>query len=120
MTRFERLQPQDSLEWAVRLMLATHQRDFPVVDAWGRLAGLLDRETLLTGLSAAGRECAVLESMDRDPPVVGPSAPLDDALQRLQRGRAVLVAEDGELLGMITAEKVGQLIDVLEHVHPQS
>ena len=44
---------------------------------------LLDRETLLAGLSTTGRESAVLESMDRDPPVVGPSAPLDDALQRL-------------------------------------
>ncbi len=118
MTRFESLQPQDTLEWAARLMLATHQRDFPVVDAWGRLAGLLDRGTLLAGLSRVGKESAVLESMDRDPPVVGPSASLDDALQRLQRGRAVLVAEEGELLGMITAEKVAQLIEVLEHVYP--
>ncbi len=46
-TRFETLAPQDSLGRAAEMLLATHQQDFPVVDAWGRVAGMLSRAALL-------------------------------------------------------------------------
>jgi stage IV sporulation protein FB len=114
MTRFERLQPQDPLSWATRLFLATHQRHFPVIDAWGRVAGLLDRAALIDGLSTRGPDVAVLEVMRRQVPIVPPEAELADVLRALQ-GRPdlpALVVDDDQLLGMIDLEKIVQFNEV--------
>ena len=118
MTRIEVLAPQDSLEWAGRLFLATHQRDFPVVDAWGRVAGLLDRDALLAGLAARGREGAVLDAMSREVVTVAPDHPLEEVLRVLQsqRGRPILVVEDERLVGMVTLEKLMQMIEVIRRL----
>jgi len=53
-TRFEALAPHDTLGRAAELLLATHQHDFPVLDAWNRVAGVLPRAKLLEGLAARG------------------------------------------------------------------
>ena len=118
MTRFERLAPQDSLEWAARLLLATHQRDFPVVDAWGRLAGTLERGVLLGALSARGAETAVLEVMEREPPTVTTGTALEEALKLLHRTgvRMLPVVDEERLVGLLSLEKVGQMVDVLDGV----
>ncbi len=118
MTSFETVAPQDSLEWAVRLFLATHQRDFPVIDAWGRVAGLLDRASLLRGLAAFGRDGAVLEAMDRQPPQVRPDTPLEEVFRTLTGlpQRVVLVVDGDRLRGLVTFEKLMQLIEVLPRI----
>lgn len=116
MTRFETLRPQDSLEWAVRLLLATHQRDFPVIDAWGRTAGLLDRGSLMDGITRYGPGAAVLEAMDRDYPRVPADAPLEEVVEQLGGRSALLVLAGDELRGIVTSEKLGQLIEVLERL----
>jgi Zn-dependent protease/CBS domain-containing protein len=118
MTRFETLKPQDSLEWAARLCLATHQRHFPVVDAWGRVAGLLDRAALLGGLSTLGRDAAVLEAMRRGVEGVSPAAPLEEVLRRLlsSQQETVLVVEDDRLLGMLDLDKVSHFVDVTRRI----
>ncbi|MEM1245051.1 MAG: M50 family metallopeptidase [Acidobacteriota bacterium] len=116
-TRFERLAPQDSLEWAGRLFLATHQRDFPVIDAWGRVAGMLDRAALMRGLAEHGAEAAVLEAMNREVVTVPPDAPLAEVVRLLQQepGRPVVVQSDDGLLGLITVEKLGTFTDFVRH-----
>ena len=118
MTRFETLKPQDSLEWAARLCLATHQRHFPVVDAWGRVAGLLDRAALLGGLSTYGRDAAVLEAMRRGVEGVPPSTPLEEVLRRLlsSQQETMLVVEDERLLGMLDLDKVSQFVEVTRRI----
>lgn len=115
MTKLEKLAPQDSLEWATRLFLATTQRDFPVIDGWGRVAGVLDRASLLRGLALFGRSGAVLQAMNREPTKVAPTTPLEEVLRLLGGAStsSVLVVEDDRLAGVITLEKVGQLIQVL-------
>jgi Zn-dependent protease/predicted transcriptional regulator len=113
-TRFETLVPNDSLARAAELLLATHQHDFPVIDAWGRVAGVLHRTALLAGLAGEGRERAVLEYMDREPVAVSPEAPLEEVLKLLQ-GRPpgpILVVGEGGLEGMITLENFGELVEV--------
>ena len=118
MTRFETLAPQDSLEWAARLFLATHQRDFPVVDAWGRVAGMLDRASMLRALAVHGPAAAVLEAMQRSPETVPPEAPLEDVLRRLQaqRGGAIVVEDESGVLGMVTIDKLTAWIDVVQRL----
>lgn len=113
-TRFETLAPNDSLARAAELLLATHQHDFPVIDAWGRVAGVLQRSALLAGLAGEGRESAVLEYMDREPIAVPPTAPLEEVLRLLQSRPMgpVLVVGEGGLEGMITLENFGELIEI--------
>lgn len=113
-TQFATLAPQDSLGRAAELLLATHQHDFPVVDLWGRVAGLLPRTTLIAALAEHGRDAAVLEAMEREIATVRPDASLDDVLSGLQGRPAapVLVVGDKGLEGMITLENLGELIEV--------
>ncbi|MCB9377203.1 MAG: site-2 protease family protein [Holophagales bacterium] len=113
-TRFETLKPEDSLGRAAELLLATHQHDFPVIDAWGRVAGVLHRSALLAGLAGEGRDHPVLELMDRQPIAVAPETPLEEVLRLLQArplGPILVVGEQG-LAGMITFENFGELIEV--------
>jgi stage IV sporulation protein FB len=113
-TRFETVAPQDPIGRVADLLIATHQQDFPVIDAWGRIAGVLSRVALLSALAAAGRDTAVLEVMDRQPRVVPPELPLDQVLRYLQTPppAPVLVAGPSGLLGMVTLDNLGELIAV--------
>ena len=115
-TKFETVAPQDPIGRVADLLIASHQQDFPVIDAWGRIAGVLSRVALLGALAAGGRDTAVLEVMDRQPRVVPPELPLDQVLRYLQ-GRPpapVLVAGPAGLLGMVTLDNLGEVIAVSE------
>jgi Zn-dependent protease len=116
--RFETLQPQDTLGRAAELLLATHQHDFPVLDAWNRVAGVLPRVRLLEGLARSGGSAAVLDVMQRDPVVVAPDAALDVVLQHLQAdpARPLLVVENGTLVGMLTLENLSEFIVVAKQL----
>jgi stage IV sporulation protein FB len=113
-TRFDTLAPQDTLGRATELLLATHQQDFPVIDAWGRVAGTLGRSALLEGLARLGQGGAVLEVMRREPRTVSPDTPLDEVLPLFQGdpGAPILVADETGLKGMITLDNLGELIEV--------
>lgn len=118
-TRYETIAPQESLGRAAELLVATHQQDFPVIDAWGRVAGLLHRGALLAALAApGGRERAILEVMDREPQVVPADMPLEAVLRYLQSRplQPILVVGQGGgeagLLGMITLDNLGELIQI--------
>jgi Zn-dependent protease/CBS domain-containing protein len=111
-SRFEVLRPQDSLGRAAELLLATHQHDFPVLDAWDRVAGVLPRVRLLEELARSGSATPVLDVMQRDPVVVAPDTPLDAVLGHLQADpvRPLLVVENGKLAGMLTLENLSEFI----------
>ncbi len=117
---FETLAPQDSLGHAAERLLATHQQDFPVVDAWRRVAGVLTRATLLRGLARQGNEAAVLDVMERAFPTVEPGVDLTEVLRLLQTnpGVPVLVLDDEGLRGMITLENLAEFIEVARHARP--
>jgi Zn-dependent protease/CBS domain-containing protein len=113
-TRFETLAPQDDLRHATQLLLDSHQHDFPVVDAWGRIAGVLSRSAMLASLAERGPAAAVLEIMDREVSTVEQGAAMDEVLRRLQTdpGKPVLVVQDGRLVGMITLENLAEFIEI--------
>jgi stage IV sporulation protein FB len=117
-TKFETLAPQDTLGRAAELLLATHQHDFPVIDAWNRIAGVLPRARLLEGLAASGRDTNVLEVMLRDTVQVAPATDLEFVLQHLQRDPStpLLVVEDGALRGMVTLENLAEFIVVARQI----
>ena len=121
-TRFETLAPQDTLGRAAEVLLASHQQDFPVLDAWQRVAGVLPRSTLLKALAREGRDAAVLDVMHRQPIVVEPWDPLDRVLAALQAspGDPVLVLEQGRLVGMITLDNLAEFIELAKAARPRS
>jgi len=113
-TRFEVLAPQDSLTQAAERLLATHQQDFPVVDSWERVAGILPRGRLLEGLAQAGGSTPVMEIMERRFPRAAPEDDLQHILQLL-RARPqcpVVVLEDERIVGMVTLENLTEFIEV--------
>lgn len=113
MTRCERLAPQDTIEWAVRLLLSTTQRQFPVVDGWGRIAGEVDRDRLLEFVSRCPGDTPLLELMNREPLTVTEDCDLLEALRQLQSSaRALWVVRDHELRGMLTADGLSQFVEV--------
>ena len=117
-TKFDSLAPHDTLGRAAELLLTSHQHDFPVLDAWNRVAGVLPRARLLEGLARSGRDTSVLEVMLRNPVEVAPAADLESVLQYLQSdpGTPLLVVEDGALRGMITFENLAEFIVVARQI----
>jgi Zn-dependent protease/CBS domain-containing protein len=117
-TKFDSLAPHDTLGRAAELLLASHQHDFPVLDAWNRVAGVLPRAQLLEGLARSGRDTSVLDVMLRDPVAVAPATDLEVVLQQLQGDPAtpLLVVEDGALRGMITFENLAEFIVVAHQI----
>jgi stage IV sporulation protein FB len=113
-TRFESVAPQSALGEVAELRLQTGQAVFPVVDAWGRLAGAVTRDTLVDGLSRFGSDAAVLEAMHREVPRAAPEAPLDEVLDQLQnaKGLPVFLVDEDRLVGMVTQQSLGELMEI--------
>jgi stage IV sporulation protein FB len=113
-TGFETLAPQESLREVWQRGSTTAQRDFPVIDLWGRVVGVLSRGRLMHSLSEQGGDGLVLEAMDRDMRFVEPGDDLRAILRELRTrpGSPLLVMRDGKLLGMITLERLAEVIEL--------
>lgn len=114
-TRFETLSPAARIEDAVALLIATTQREFPVVDGGGALRGVLTREAMIQALKEQGPEAPVLEAMTREIPLVRARQCLADAMEALQQTQAPAVGVTdaaGRLVGLVTPETVGELMMV--------
>jgi stage IV sporulation protein FB len=120
MTEFETLAPQESLARAADRVLATHQRDFPVVDAWERVVGILTHGALMRGLEAGAEGRAVLDVMERRFASVPPDLELGEVLRLLQAnaGVPVLVLDGERLRGMISLENLSEFVEISRRVRP--
>jgi Zn-dependent protease/predicted transcriptional regulator len=118
LTQFSPLHPWDPLEEAVRLLLAGSEQDFPVIDD-GRMVGVLTRKRLMRALAEGDERSTriqqVMESACR-PGRVGDM--LDAVFRRMQEEECAMipVMRDGRLVGMLTAENVGELVMITSSV----
>jgi Zn-dependent protease/CBS domain-containing protein len=112
-TRFETLGPGETLQAALGHVLAGFQHDFPVVEA-GRVVGVLTRADIMKGLTQQGADTPVAAVMTSRFDHVAPSEMLEGAVQRLQASGcpAMPVVRDGELVGVLTMENVGEFLMV--------
>jgi len=112
------LAPTDPLSRAVGAVLGGFQQDFPVVDGNG-VVGVLTRNGMVKGLSEHGPDSPVADSMQREFETTSPAEPLDDAFARLQacRCRTLPVIDRGRLVGVLTAENVGEFVMIRNVVH---
>jgi CBS domain-containing protein len=114
-TKFSKLDRSATLDEAIEQLLATTQREFPVVDADGRFEGLLTREAMIRALRDSGPGTAVASVMRKDIPHTHPRRNLQDSLRVMQEAGtpAVAVVDDaGRLVGLMTHENLGEMLMV--------
>jgi Zn-dependent protease/predicted transcriptional regulator len=112
MTDFRSLKPNDTLQRAVELVLATPQQDFPVVDD-GTVVGVLPSRELMVALQKQGQEALVGDVMRRDFLSVDANDMLDTALTRVQASECCLTApvmQHNVMVGLLTAENVREFL----------
>jgi Zn-dependent protease/CBS domain-containing protein len=111
LTRFQTLAPQNTLSYAVELILAGSQQDFPVVDG-SKVVGVLTRGDLIKALNARGADTPVSEVMQRNFEVADSYEMLEVAFARLQACGCptVPVLRFGQLVGLLTTENVGEFL----------
>jgi CBS domain-containing protein len=113
LTAFRSLTATDPLSTAIDVLQHGGQHDFPVTQD-GRLVGLLTRQDLLAGVRESGPQSRVADAMQRDFLVVDPNEMLDVALGRLDARQlsTAAVVQDGSLIGLLTAEAVGEFLNL--------
>jgi Zn-dependent protease/predicted transcriptional regulator len=112
MTEFRTLSPRDNLSQVVAYILAGSQHDFPVVDANGRVAGVLERDTFMKALTEHGQSVPVMDFIRRDLPEVDSHEMLEMVLNRIQESgtKTLPVTHAGQLVGMITMENITEFL----------
>ena len=111
-TEFHTLAPSDPLSRAVKFVLSGFQQDFPVVEADGKVVGVLTRTALIAALAESGTGSAVGEVMQREFPTAGPSEMVESVFTRLQESAcpSMPVLHENKLVGLLTAENLGEFL----------
>ncbi len=123
LTDYRTLTPFDTLGHAADLLLAGTQHDFPIVAASDHsFRGLLTRAELLAGLTRAGRDALVGDHAKTAISSVEASSPLVAAVARLREGEGpcLQIVEQGEAVGLLTLENVGEFLMVREALAGES
>jgi Zn-dependent protease/CBS domain-containing protein len=114
-TRFATLTGNEHIDHAVETLLQTSQTEFPVVDSSQRLIGLVGRAEIIRALRELGPSAPVSDVMVKDIPTIERSHRLEEAFRLLQEKSvpAVGVVDyAGRLIGLVTAETVGEMLMV--------
>ena len=109
LTDFKTLAPGQTLADATRLVLAGSQQDFPVLER-DSVVGVLAHRELFLALREQGEDAAVANVMRREFAKLSADAPLETALapENVEKGLAMPVLDGGRLVGLVTAENVGE------------
>ncbi len=108
--RTETVTPSHTFGQVLDSVIHGYQEDFPVVDESGNLVGMLTRDEIMAAAHSPERYQSVRELMKTNVPTISSQADLfEDGLRILQQSglRALPVTENGELVGMLTIEDVG-------------
>jgi Zn-dependent protease/CBS domain-containing protein len=114
-TRFATLTGNEHIDAAVETLLQTSQTEFPVVDDDQRLIGVVGRAEIIRALRELGPSAPVSDVMVKDIPTIERSHRLEEAFRLLQEKSvpAVGVVDyAGRLIGLVTAETVGEMLMV--------
>jgi Zn-dependent protease len=114
-TEYHMLEPQDTLGHAADLLLAGTQHDFPIVAEGNHgFNMLLTRSDLLAGLARGGRDALAADYARTEIPSVEASSPLATAVMDLRGGKGpcLQVVDQGQTVGLLTLENIGELLMV--------
>lgn len=118
-TSFRTIPSEASLAEAADAVIASSQRDLPVVDAYsGRFEGLLRHDDLAGALSSLDAGTPVASVMQTNLPTLPPDTPMLDAIEVLRLHPPVLpVTHAGDLVGMLSVGNVNEFL--LLHATPR-
>ena len=99
----------------MQLLLAGAQHDFPVLRE-REVVGVLTRPRLFEALTQSGASARVGDSLQPVPEAVHPEEALETVFQRMREDQTPLlpVVEDGQLIGLITLENIGEFLMLRE------
>jgi Zn-dependent protease/CBS domain-containing protein len=109
--RLETVTPYHTFGQVLDSVIHGYQEDFPVVDENGNLVGMITRNEIMTAAHSPERFSSVRDLMKTDFPTLSPDSDLfTEGARILQESglRALPVVKAGNLVGMLTAEDVGQ------------
>ncbi|WP_133793342.1 site-2 protease family protein [Prosthecobacter fusiformis] len=116
LTDFRTLRQDASLQDAVGLLLAGSQQDFPMLDSAGHVIGLLTRNGLVSALNTHGSMHPVADVVQPCADSLTAVVSLGEGLERLRASNcpAIPVVDPvtGRLVGLLTAENVGEVLMV--------
>jgi Zn-dependent protease/CBS domain-containing protein len=96
---------------AVDTLLATSQDDFPLLDANGRLHGLLTRADIVEALKTTEPGAPIAPFARKQAPTIDAGASLDSALAKLNEAGAIGVIDaNGALLGLLTRQSIAEVM----------
>ncbi len=115
-THFESIPVDATLDDAAEALIRTTQSEFPVVDARGRVRGMLTRKQIAIGLKERGRDAPVSRYMEPDVAIVGVHQALEGIVsEALQKAPAVAVLDpSGRLVGYITLQNLLETMMIAE------
>lgn len=114
-TQFEALTGDEHIDAAIETLLRTSQTDFPVVDGDRRLIGVVGRAEIIKALRELGPTAPVSAVMVKNIPTIERSHRLEEAFRLLQEKSVPAVGvvdAAGRLIGLVTAETVGEMLMV--------
>ncbi|MCA1490434.1 site-2 protease family protein [Ensifer sp. NBAIM29] len=114
-TEFARLERSASIDEAIESLLATTQREFPVVDGAGHFMGLLTRDDIIRNLKESGSATPVVQAMRQDVPTIHFRKRLEESLRLMQQANSPAVAvvdSHNHLVGLMTHENIGEMMMV--------
>jgi Zn-dependent protease/CBS domain-containing protein len=113
LTDFRVLHPEQTMGDAARLILAGSQQDFPVLESNGRVIGMLMHDDLFKALQQGGESTPVGSVMRRELDPLQDDELLENAIRPTgpsENGFTRPVLRRDELIGMLTAENVGEFL----------
>jgi CBS domain-containing protein len=121
LSRFETVSPEDPLWKAVELLGAGAQTDFPVVRE-NAVLGVLHREELVRGLARRGLAASVADIGWREVPAVEADSSLEESYELLesQSLRTVPVVRNGELVGLLSRDKLVEYASIQRALEPKT
>ena len=109
--RTETITPYHNFGQVMDAVIHGYQEDFPVVEEDGRVVGILTRREIMSAAHSPDKFSTVRDLMRTEFPTVSPEADLfKDGNRILQESglRAIPVMENGDLVGMLTTDDIGQ------------
>lgn len=113
LTDFRSLRANARLQDAAELAVRTGQFEWPVLEADGRVRGLLTRPRLLRALKEAGPAAPVVEHMQSGLRSVSYFTPFEQAFEELQHSEcpALAVVDSSQrLVGLLTPDSIEELM----------
>jgi len=106
-SQFYQVDANQPLAGVFQLSMETGQHNLPVTSN-GRFLGLIRRSDLLKAIERLGGRAPAYAAIGLEPQGLDPEMPLSDILEKFGTSRVYPVIENGQLIGLITAESVQQ------------